>query len=64
MTTYARYDDKPVFDSHYIAKSVAHPDVSVSGVNEETVEQLLKDVHRASTALNLLRQKAAHSQRP
>jgi hypothetical protein len=59
MTTYARYDDKPVFDDHYITKFLSNPEVPVSGVNEETLKQLLTDVHRACTELNRLRETAA-----
>jgi hypothetical protein len=38
--------------------------VPISGVNEETVEQLLKEVDRAHTVLNQLRQEATLKQRP
>jgi hypothetical protein len=51
MTTYAKYNDAPIFDSQYIEKFLGQPDVHVSGVNEETLEQLLKDVEHARTAL-------------
>ena len=61
MTTYAQYDDTPVFDSHYLEKFLDQPDIHVSGVNEETLEQLLEDVHHACTAL---RQAATLIQRP
>ncbi len=61
MTTYAQDDDTPVFDSHYLEKFLGQPDVHVSGVNEETLEQLLEDVHHAWTAL---RQAATLIQRP
>jgi hypothetical protein len=64
MTTYACYCDTPVFDAQYINKSLENPDAPPSGVNEETVEQLLNDVHRALMSLNLLRQAAALKQRP
>ena len=59
MTTYARYDDNPVFDAEYVTKSLRNPEVPLSGVNEETLEQLLTDVHRAQTELNRLREAAA-----
>ena len=59
MTTYARYDDKPVFDDQYITKFFRNPEVPVSGVNEEALKQLLTDVHRACTELNRLREAAA-----
>jgi len=61
MTTYAQYDDTPVFDSHYLEKFLDQPDIHVSGVNEETLEQLLEDVDHACTAL---RQAAALIQQP
>jgi hypothetical protein len=51
MTTYAKYNDAPIFDSQYIEKFFGQPDVHVSGVNEETLEQLLKDVEHARTVL-------------
>ena len=51
MTTYASYNDKPIFDSDYAKKLFGHSGVPISGVNEETVEQLLKDVNHAHTAL-------------
>ena len=51
MTTYAQYDNKSVFDSHYLEKFLGQPGVHVSGVNEEILEQLLEDVHHACTAL-------------
>ena len=64
MTTYASYNDKPIFDSDYVKKLFDHSGVPVSGVNEETVEQLLKEVDRAHTVLNQLRQEAALRQLP
>jgi len=64
MTTYASYNDKPVFDGDYPKKFFGHPGVPISGVNEETVEQLLKDVDRAHTVLNRRRQEVALKQRP
>ena len=59
ITTYARYDDKPVFDDQYITKSLSNPEVPISGVNEETLKQVLTDVDRAIIELNRLRQEAA-----
>jgi len=64
MTTYACYGNKSVFDDEYIFKSLSKPEIQFSGDNEETLQQLLNDVHRACTALNLLRQAAALKQRP
>ena len=61
MTTYAQYNDSPVFDSHYLEKFLGQPAVHVSGVNEETLEQLLEDVDHACTAL---RQAAALIHQP
>jgi hypothetical protein len=59
MTTYAQYNNTPVFDSQYLEKFFGQPDVHFSGVNEETLEQLQKDVYCACTALTLLRKAAA-----
>lgn len=63
ITTYACYDDNPVFDDQYITKSLSNPEVPTSGVNEETVKQLLTDVDRAINELNRLRQEAARYHR-
>lgn len=64
MTTYASYNDKPVFDSDYAKKLFSSSGVPVSGVNEETIELLLKEVDRAKTVLNRLRQEMALKQHP
>lgn len=64
MTTYASYNDKPVFDSDYAKKLFSSSGVPVAGVNEETVELLLEEVERAQTVLNQLRQETALKQHP
>jgi hypothetical protein len=56
MTTYARYDNQPIFDDQYVMKSLCNPEVPISGVNEETLERLTADVDRACAELNRLRQ--------
>jgi hypothetical protein len=63
ITTYACYDDKPVFDDQYITKSLSNPEVPISGDNEETLKQLLTDVDCAIIELNRLRQEAARQHR-
>ena len=54
MTTYASYGNRHIFDDDYVTKYFNDPDSHISGVDENTLTQLMTDITRATNLLSQL----------